>query len=87
MVDSGGQLSVVLVGHPKLKNDLRRPQMEEMSDRATVFEFGGLGDRQRDYIDLPPRSCLEEGVEPEAVIGEAAATLLAARLKTPLQIG
>jgi type II secretory pathway predicted ATPase ExeA len=41
----------VLVGHPKLKNDLRRPQMEEIGDRTTVFEFGGLRDRQRDYID------------------------------------
>ena len=26
--DSGGTLSVVLAGHPKLKNDLRRPSME-----------------------------------------------------------
>ena len=87
VTEGGGQLSVVLVGHPRLRNDLRRPQMEEIGDRATVFEFGGLRDRQRDYIDWVLRSCLEEGVEPEAVIGEAAATLLAARLKTPLQIG
>lgn len=77
----GGQLSVVLVGHPRLRNDLRRPQMEEIGDRATVFEFGGLRDRQRDYIDWVLRNCLEEGVEPEEVISEAAATLLAARLR------
>jgi type II secretory pathway predicted ATPase ExeA len=51
VVEGGGQLSVVLLGHPKLKNDLRRPQMEEIGDRTTVFEFGGLRDRQRDYID------------------------------------
>ncbi len=25
--------------------------MEEIGDRTTVFEFGGLRDRQRDYID------------------------------------
>ena len=48
VVEGGGQLSVVLLGHPKLKNDLRRPQMEEIGDRTTVFEFGGLRDRQRD---------------------------------------
>ncbi|MBE7213305.1 MAG: AAA family ATPase, partial [Gluconacetobacter diazotrophicus] len=83
VTEGGGQLSVVLVGHPRLRNDLRRPQMEEIGDRASVFEFGGLRDRQRDYIDWVLRSCLEEGVEPEEVIGEAAATLLAARLKTP----
>ncbi|WP_264817748.1 relaxase domain-containing protein [Acidomonas methanolica] len=49
VAEGGGQLSVVLVGHPRLRNDLRRPQMEEIGDRATVFEFGGLRDRQRDY--------------------------------------
>lgn len=35
--DSGGILSVVLAGHPKLKNDLRRPMMEEIGYRTTVL--------------------------------------------------
>jgi len=39
--DSGGTLSVVLAGHPKLKNDLRRPSMEEIGSRATIFELEG----------------------------------------------
>ena len=60
VVEGGGQLSVVLVGHPKLKNDLRRPQMEEIGDRTTVFEFGGLRDRQRDYVDWVLKSSLVE---------------------------
>jgi len=30
LVAEGGQLSIVLIGHPKLKNDLRRPKMEEV---------------------------------------------------------
>jgi type II secretory pathway predicted ATPase ExeA len=64
VVEGGGQLSVVLLGHPKLKNDLRRPQMEEIGDRTTVFEFGGLRDRQRDYIDWVLKISLEEGVAP-----------------------
>ena len=87
VVEGGGQLSVVLVGHPKLKNDLRRPQMEEIGDRTTVFEFGGLRDRQRDYIDWVLKISLEEGVTPEDIMTDAAATRLAAKLKTPLQIG
>src|SRR5208282_1754345 len=62
VVEGGGQLSVVLLGHPKLKNDLRRPQMEEIGDRTTVFEFGGLRDRRRDYIDWVLKISLEEGV-------------------------
>ncbi len=44
MLEGGGQLSIVLIGRPKLKNDLRRPKMEEVGDRTTVFEFGGLRD-------------------------------------------
>ena len=87
VAEGGGQLSIVLVGHPKLKNDLRRPKMEEIGDRTTVFEFGGLRDRQRDYIDWVLKASLEEGVAPDDVITDEAATLLAAKLKTPLQIG
>ena len=32
--DGGGTLSIVLAGHPKLKNDLRRPTMEEIGSRV-----------------------------------------------------
>ena len=87
VAEGGGQLSIVLVGHPKLKNDLRRPKMEEIGDRTTVFEFGGLRDRQRDYIDWVLKASLKEGVAPDDVLTDEAATLLAAKLKTPLQIG
>jgi type II secretory pathway predicted ATPase ExeA len=87
VTEGDGQLSIVLIGYPKLKNDLRRPKMEEIGDRTTVFEFGGLRDQQRDYIDWVLRASLQESVEPEAVITDEAATLLAAKLKTPLQIG
>jgi type II secretory pathway predicted ATPase ExeA len=83
VTEGGGQLSIVLIGHPKLKNDLRRPKMEEIGDRTTVFEFGGLRDRQRDYIDWVLRASLDEYVVP----ADEAATILAAKLKTPLQIG
>lgn len=38
--DGGGTLSVVLAGHPKLKNDLRRPTMEEIGYRRHSFHFG-----------------------------------------------
>ena len=33
VAEGGGQLSMVLIGHPKLRNDLRRPKMEEIGDR------------------------------------------------------
>lgn len=40
----GGNLSVVLIGHPKLRNDLRRPTMEEIGHRTDVLAFEGLGE-------------------------------------------
>ena len=85
--EGGGQLSVVLVGHPKLRNDLRRPTMEEIGDRTTVFEFGGLRDRQRDYIEWALSESLSEDVKIADVLTEEAVAMLAAKLKTPLQIG
>lgn len=87
VAEGGGQLSMVLIGHPKLKNDLRRPKMEEIGERTTVFEFGGLRDQQRDYIDWVLKASLKEAVKPDDVLTDEAATLLAAKLKTPLQIG
>lgn len=87
VAEGGGQLSIVLIGHPELKNDLRRPKMEEIGDRTTVFEFGGLRDRQRDYIDWVMKASLQDGIAQADVLTDGAATLLAAKLKTPLQIG
>lgn len=61
--------------------------MEEVGDRTTVFEFGGLRDRQRDYIDWVLKCSIDEGVDPDEVITDETAMTLAAKLKTPLQIG
>jgi hypothetical protein len=55
--------------------------------RRRPFEFGGLRDRQRDYIDWVLKASLKEGVTPDDVLTDEAPTLLAAKLKTPLQIG
>ena len=39
----GGSLSVAMIGHPKLRNDLRRPCMEEIGHRTDILSFEGLG--------------------------------------------
>jgi type II secretory pathway predicted ATPase ExeA len=48
--DGGGILSVVLAGHPKLNNELRRPTMEEIGNRATMFSLDNAHGANRDYI-------------------------------------
>jgi hypothetical protein len=47
-----GLLSVVLAGHPKLKNDLRRSSMEEIGSRATIFELEGFGEREAEISQV-----------------------------------
>lgn len=85
--EGGGQLSVVLVGKSKLKNDLKRPTMEEIGDRTTVFEFGGLRDQQREYIQWVLAQCLPEDADIAGLIDDDAIARLGAKLRTPLQIG
>ena len=45
--DDGGRLSVILAGHPKLRNDLRRPTMEEIGYRTVIFTLGGCSGQQK----------------------------------------
>lgn len=81
----GGTLSVVLVGHPRLHNDLRRATMEEIGDRTTKFEFSSIADERREFLAWLLEQCLADGVEPDDVIDADAQDYLAERLLTPLQ--
>lgn len=85
VADGGGSLSIVLAGHPKLRNDLRRPTMEEIGYRTNIFTFEGLGDQQRDYILWLLKACAPDA-SPNDLIAEPAIDSLAAKLRTPLQI-
>jgi type II secretory pathway predicted ATPase ExeA len=83
--DSGGTLSVVLAGHPKLKNDLRRPSMEEIGSRATIFELEGLGTEKRKYIKWLLMQSVAPKTKIESIITEEALASLSEKLSTPLQ--
>jgi len=81
----GGVLSIVLVGHPRLKNDLNRPTMEEIGHRTTKFTFEGLGEDRRSNLDWLIRGALAESVKSSDVIADDALELMAESLSTPLQ--
>ncbi len=81
----GGVLSIVLVGHPRLRNDLNRPTMEEIGHRTTKFVFEGLGDQRRAYLDWLIDAALVKGTKPKDVIESDALDLLTDQLSTPLQ--
>lgn len=84
--DAGGSLSIVLSGHPKLKNDLQRPTMEEIGYRTTIITFEGIAGQQRPYIAWLLKACVATGTDPAEIFEDAAVDLLAHRLTTPLQI-
>lgn len=87
MIEDGeGTLSIILAGHPKLKNDLRRPTMEEIGYRTTVFSLDNLIGKQREYLEWLMNACTSEETHISDVLEPAALELVAARLKTPLQI-
>lgn len=84
--DCGGTLSVVLAGHPKLKNDLRRSSLEEIGSRTTVFDLDGIAASKREFIEWLLRKCSKSGTDIHSIITEEAVDLLAEHLLTPLQI-
>jgi len=83
---AGVVLSVLLIGNPKLRNDLRRPQMEEIGYRTTTFEFEGVSGHRREFIAWLPKACIDDGISPADIMDADAIDLLAERLRTALQI-
>jgi len=84
--DGGGRLSVVLAGHPKLKNGLRRPTMDEFGHRTEIFTLDGITGSQRQYIHWLLANCTDGKAKPDSILTEDAIDLLAAKLRTPLQV-
>lgn len=85
--DGGGLLSVVLAGHPRLKNELRRPTMEEIGNRATVFSMDNVHGANREYIYWLLEQCARPDTKADSLFDDEAIDILAERLATPLQIG
>ncbi len=83
---SGSLLTVVLVGHPKLKNDLKRPTMAEIGHRTKIFTFDGVADSRREFIEWLLDRCSDEKTNPEDILQPEAIELIAERSATALQI-
>jgi type II secretory pathway predicted ATPase ExeA len=87
MIEGGdGILSVLLAGHPKLRNDLRRPTMEEIGYRTTVYSLDNIIGSQRDYIEWLMNTCTARGTKVSDLLEPSAIDMLASVLRTPLQI-
>lgn len=84
--DAKGILTIIVVGHPKLGNELRRPAMEEVGARAKVFNLEGLGQEKQHYIEWVLDKCSKVKTNPHDIVARDAIELLAERLISPLQI-
>ncbi len=84
--DAKGILSIIVVGHPKLGNELCKPAMEEVGARAKVFNLDALGQQKPHYIEWVLEKCSKAKVKPHDILTQEAIELLAEQLITPLQI-
>jgi type II secretory pathway predicted ATPase ExeA len=81
---AGATRSVVLAGHPKLKNDMENPTLEEIGARSTLFVLDGIKGEQEGYIRWLLGECTKDEIG--TLITDEAIAQLAKRLTTPLQI-
>lgn len=70
----------MLAGHPKLRNDLRRPTMEEIGYRTDIFTLDGITGSQREYIQWLLKTSTGKG-KPEDILTTEAMDLLAMKPK------
>jgi hypothetical protein len=84
--DVGCLLSVVLAGHPKLRNELRKDTMEEIGYRTDVFSLDGIVGAQREYIAWLLNTCSGDKEAADTILTDDAVDLLATKLRTPLQV-
>jgi len=60
--------------------------MEEVGYRTATFALEGVAGSQREYMTWLIETCAKDGVTIDDILEPAAVDLLAARLRTPLQI-
>ena len=60
--DGGGKLSIVLAGHPKLRNELKTPKMEEVGFRTTTMSLDATPGILRDYVNWLLEDCTVDGI-------------------------
>ncbi|CNE38413.1 Uncharacterised protein [Yersinia nurmii] len=70
--DGGGRLSVILADHPKLRNNLRRPKMEEIGYRTEIFTLDGIVGSQREYIQWLLTACTKQQSDAPPILTEDA---------------
>jgi hypothetical protein len=77
---------VILAGHPKLGNDLKRPSMEEIGARTQLYQLNHLVENKEHYGRWLFKQCCRADIKIAEIITAEAMDLLISSLVTPLQI-
>ena len=80
------KLSIVLVGHPRLKDDLRKPELQEIGNRSYFQEMRGIAGSERAFFNWLMEKCLKDGVKVSDVFTDEAVEFIVQNLTTPLQM-
>ena len=84
--DGGSKISIILAGHPKLRNDLKDPNMEEVGYRTITISLDSMQGHLKEYVHWLLSECSDGKEKIASIIEEQAIDYLVGRLSTPLQI-
>ncbi len=84
--NNGERLSVILAGHLSLKNDLKRPTLEEIGGRTNIFSLEGIRGHETEYIQWVLTTAASNKVKPTDILQSETISFLGKRLSTPLQV-
>lgn len=68
-----------------MKNDLRKPTIEEIGSRATIYVLKGIKNSKRDYLEWVISNCSKAKKDIKHLFTDDAVDLLVEKLVTPLQ--
>ena len=84
--DAGKALAVIVAGHPKLGNELKRSSMEEVGARTQIFTLSIPKESHARYCEWLLKQCSRKETKQHDIILPEALELLSNSLVTPLQV-
>lgn len=84
--EGGSTLSIVLVGHPRLKVELERPALEEIGGRTTFLELTGIKGYEKEFLEWLINKSSDENASLSDLFEEDVISYFSERLVTPMQV-
>ena len=84
--DTDGKITFILVGQPKLSNDMNHPKMEEVGARSDIFTVSSILENNAKYCEWIIKQAAEKNVNKNDILNQDAIEFLGDSLLTPLQV-